>query len=127
MTVVFVDAEAILCGYLEDRVGVPVQTEVPNPRPASFVRVIRTGGPRLNQVADNPQLTIEGWAATETAAHDLLQLARSHVHGLAGTVQGDVAIYRVNEFAGPANFPDPETGQARYSFTVQIAMRGRTL
>lgn len=103
---------------------VPVGTKVPNPRPPSFVLVRRTGGVRRNVVVDEAQITVEAWAATEEAAHDLSQLARGLVHRLAGTYVDGVTVYRVAEFAGPALLPDPLSDQPRYSFTMLVGLRG---
>lgn len=106
---------------------VPVRTLVPNPRPARFVTVRRIGGARLNLVADNPTITIEAWGTDEADAHDLCQLARTFVYAMRGTVHDGVGIYRIGEFGGPANLPDPLSDQPRYSCTMTVACRGAEL
>lgn len=120
----FPDAERIVIDFLTPRVGVPVSLRVPNPRPASFVTVQRVGGPRLNLVADNATLAIEGWAASPTAAKTVLGVARAHVLAMGNQAVGDVPVYRVNEIGGPAYLPDPDSDQSRYTLTVEVAMRG---
>lgn len=127
--VVFPDAAAVVVGHLRAELAArddsaKVGTRVPNPRPARFVRIRRIGGPRLNLVADRPQLSIESWAATEEQAADLAQLCRGLIHAMRGTTVAGVAIYRVTEFAGPAELPDPTSDQPRYVQTFEIAMRG---
>lgn len=101
-----------------------VGTKVPNPRPDRLVTVRRTGGPRATRVSDLPQITVEVWAPTDIAAHDACQLARAAVTGLAdGTNRDGVIVYRVDEFAGPADLPDPLTPYPRWTFTVSMHVR----
>jgi len=120
----FPDAEAAWRTHLDTLLDVPVSVQVPNPRPSSFVRVIRTGGPRANVVVDNVQLTIECWADTTVAAAALASVVRAHVNAAQGGPVGGVWCGRVAEMGGPANLPDPSTDQYRYSWSVMAAMRG---
>ncbi len=124
--VVFPDATAAVTSRLGDVLAVPTDARVPKPRPDEFIVVRRVGGPRRDIVTDEATLTIEAWAQDEAAAHDLAQLARAHVHAMAGTTEGDVRVYRVGEFAGPASLPDPDSSQSRYTLTVTVAVRGVT-
>ena len=124
--VVFPDAAAAVTSRLGDELDIETDHKVPNPRPDEFIVVRRVGGPRRDLVTDEATLTIEAWAQTEEAAHDLAQLARAHVHAMAGTTEGDARVYRVGEFAGPASLPDPESDQPRYTLTVTVAVRGAT-
>lgn len=122
--VVFPDATDVVCRILNAVLPVPVRSKAPNPRPASFVTVQRTGGPRKNLVTDNAQITVESWGATEEAAHDLAQLARAHIGGACGSVVNGVAVYQVTEQAGPGVLPDDLSDQPRYTQTFNIALRG---
>lgn len=127
--VIFPDASLVLVGHLRAElaargVTAPIGTRVPNPRPATFVTVERTGGPRRDVVTDEPQLTVDCWAPTEKAAHDLAQLCRGLTHSMRGRSVAGVAVYRVTEFAGPQLLPDPDSEHPRYTQTLQIAMRG---
>lgn len=127
--VVFPDVEGLVCDWLPAELAarsrtVTVSTKVPNPRPAEFVRVIRTGGPQLNLVQDQPTLVVEAWAATESAAASLAELARALLKSTAGQQVGGVMVYRVDEIGGPQNLPDPDSAQARYVFTLSILLRG---
>lgn len=97
---------------------------VPDPRPDRLVVVRRTGGPRRDQLVDNAQISLECWDATDVAAHDLAQLVRAFVAAMPGRTYNGVAVYRVTEASGPALLPEPNTALPRYTFTVQIAMRG---
>lgn len=127
--VIFPDAAAIVIAYLDDALSdraetAPVVKDVPNPRPSKFVRVMRTGGPRMNIAADRPQITIEAWHDDAEEAQDLAQLARGLIHAMQGTTVGGVACYRIEEAGGPVDLPDPDSAQPRVTFTVTIGMRG---
>jgi hypothetical protein len=121
--VVFADAEAAWRTYLDALLDVPVSVKVPNPRPDSFVRVIRTGGPRKTISVDDVQLTIECWASDTVTAAELALETRSYVNAAQGGHVGGVWCGMVREMGGPANLPDPSTDQYRYSWTVMAAMR----
>lgn len=128
-TIVFPDVTAAMTTLLRSRLAalgssVPVGTRVPNPRPAAFVLVRRVGGATRNLVVDEATLVVEAWAANESASHDLAQLARAVVHSALGTTTTAGTIYRTDEFAGPASLPDPDSDQARHTFTVSVAARG---
>lgn len=128
--IVFPDAQAVVIGAV--RSGLPslafpdvsVGRKIPNPRPNRFVRVLRTGGPRRAIVIDSAQMTVEAWSNDPAEAHDLAQAARAIVNSMAGTVQAGVIVANVDEFSGPADLPDPESGQARYTWTVSVNTRG---
>lgn len=127
--VLFADAALLLVAHLRSEltsrgVGVAVGTRVPNPRPASLVRVERTGGPRLNLVTDGAQISVECWAPTEKAAHDLAQLCRAVVNDARGRAFSGVAVYRVTEFSGPQLEPDADSEHPRYRQTFQLSTRG---
>lgn len=130
--VLFPDAEEVVVGFLrgalDDRGDTAeVATRVPNPRPSRLVLVRRLGGPRLNLVADDPQIGVECWDGDTATAHDLAQVCRALIHTMTGRAVDGVPVYRVAELAGPANLPDPLSDQPRYVFTVQIAMRGTAM
>lgn len=123
--VVFADIEALLAGWLRDRLTVPVGNKVPNPRPDSFVTVQRHGGIRATVVTDAPQVGVECWAVTDAQAHDLAQTARAELlYRLPGQILDSHTVYRVDEFAGPQNLPDPISAQPRWVFELQVHVRG---
>lgn len=122
--IVFPDAAATIGYQLGVELGVDVVSRVPNPRTAEFLLVRRVGGVTGTLVTDNATLVVEAWSDSAAAAHDLLQLARAHLHALAGSVVGGHTVYRVAEIAGPADLPDPESNQARHTMTVQVSLRG---
>lgn len=127
--IVFPDAVALLIGYLDEQldgygITAPVHRQIPEERPAEFVRVLLTGGVRDTLVTDTPQVTFEAWAATAPRAHDIAQIARALVNALPGRTVAGVAVYRVDEFGGPVDLPDPASGQQRFTWTATVAVRG---
>lgn len=125
--VVFPDATALVISWLSVHLVEPVTSDVPNPRPEAFVTVDRTGGPRRNLIADNPQITVEAWGATKEEAHDLAQAARAYVHTLLGETVNGAFVSRVDELSGPANLPDPLSDQPRFSQSFSLVVRGEVL
>lgn len=133
--IVFPDVEALLATWLRARLAergrpVPVGNKVPNPRPKSFVTVRRHGGARSSIVTDVPQVGVECWAESDGDAHDLAQLVRALLHSLPGQTLDGYTVYRLpadqDEFAGPANLPDPVSEQPRYVFDMPIPIRGKS-
>lgn len=120
----FPDVELTVLEHLRPLLGVPVVTVIPETRPSSFVFLRRTGGPRVGLVTDAAMLTIECWADTDVNAGALARSVRAYIGGMPGRTPG---VNRVQEFSGPASLPDPTTGQARWTWTVSIDVRGRTL
>lgn len=99
-----------------------VRTRVPNPRPAEFYRLIRTGGIMPVPVIDRPQLTLEAWASSEARAARMQQVGRGILHGLRETDDG-LTVYGCSEIAGPADLPDPLSGQFRSTGTYLVSVR----
>lgn len=115
------DAEALFAAYLRARMGIPVGTTVPDPRPGEFIRLIRSGGISTALTIDRPILLVEAWADSKTRAGQLATQVRAHLHA-ADTLGGGVTVLRMDEAAGPADLPDPLTGQHRYTATYQPAI-----
>jgi hypothetical protein len=103
------DAEADLVTALSS-LSVPVSTKVPNPRPASFIRVTRAGGGRQNIIQERPLLIVECWAGGDVSAFELAQQAWSTLDDLYGLGA---------DLSSPVWFPDVESGSPRYQFTAQ--------
>ena len=118
----FVDAEALAVAFLKARVSAPVSTKIPKPRPATFVRVRRTGGAAVNRVLERVQLTFEAWAPDEVAAANLAGAVRGHI---LNHYTGMVLVRGVEEISGPYSDPDPTTGIPRYTFTVALSVRAK--
>lgn len=96
---------------------------VPTPRPAEFVTVRRTGGPRYGKVHDRPQLTVSAWSTSDEAAMDLAQMCAALFASAPGTVVAGVPVGRV-EGLSLYNDPDPLSGQPRATHTLIATMRG---
>ena len=127
----FPDATAVVVRFLARQFAatdapVPVGTRVPNPRPERFVLVRRVGGHRATLVTDAARLAVEAWDSSPANAADLAERCRSWLHAMAGTVQDDVPVYVVGDVGGPADLPDPLSDQPRYTFTVEVTVRGGT-
>lgn len=130
--VLFPDTVTLSVDYLAEQLvdagyDTPVVSAVPNPRPAEFVHLYRLGGPRNTPVSDRAQIAVDTWGDDDIAAHDLAQIARAHIVAMYGQVVAGVQVYRVDELSGPSSLPDPESGQARYSFQVAVMVRGTPL
>lgn len=125
-TVVHPDTVQTVIDYLDAALpaDVVVRKDVPNPRPARLVTVKRTGGPQATRVSDLPQLTIDCRDVEDGAAWDLAAQVRALVGAMAtGANRSGVIVYRVNEFGGPVDLPDPDDTRPRYRWTVQVHAR----
>lgn len=113
------NVEGALVALLRGPLAVPVATKVPNPRPASFVRVGRVGGDQLNLVQEQPLLLIECWAPTDLASWDLAAKAWRILSGREPLEAAGVE-FGERQLSTPVNYPDPVTTSPRYQFTVQV-------
>lgn len=116
------DAELMLRTWLTAKVTARVETIVPNPLPAEFVRVWRTGGPSSSRVVDNPQVTVQAWSSSKAGAAALIGQVRSLFHAAATRTELPL-VRRVVEMGGPYYDPDPTTGAERYSLSVSMRVR----
>lgn len=92
-----------------------ISTEVPNPRPAEFITIERTGG-EADRWQDRPQVAIQCWSKSRWEAEEL-----------AGKVKGwlnDVFRYHPQvtrlEVGSSYNFTDPESKQARFQVVANF-------
>ncbi len=128
--VVMPDAVAVVIAVLSDYLpslgySSPVVVQaVPDPRPAEFVRVLRTGGRSATVASEEALVTIEAWSTFAQDAHDLAQAAKAIVMAMAPAVHEGVPVYRVLVVSGPALLPDPQSQQQRYTFSVAVHLRG---
>lgn len=124
ITVLFGPITSAVIADLQTSLGVPCSLNVPNPRPSAWLRVLRTGGPRVDVVTEDAQLTIESWADSAATAEDNANRARQRLQQIRNTNVGGIPVYRVAEFSGPAYLPDPDSYQPRWTFTVALLVRG---
>lgn len=129
LPILFPDAASLVLNAVGDEMGVDKYDIPPTGRTGTetFLLVRRVGGPSRDVVVDDATLTIEAWAPTRDAAHDLLQEARAHLHALEGTQVDGEMVYRVDEFAGPAWLPDPDSSHPRWTLTASVSVRGSTI
>ena len=119
----FPDAEALVLAFLKPVVSpVAVHVKVPKTRPATFVRAWRSGGASINRVLDRPMITVQAWATDSVGASELAMACRDaflHDYTRMPLVRG------VEEVTGLYFDPDPDTGIDRYTFTIQLMVRGK--
>lgn len=115
--------EQALVAYLSS-VGAPVSTRVPNPRPASFVRVTRTGGFRSNTGQSQPRILIECWGGSDSAAWALVEKTWPLIASSdePDQIAPGVEVMSVDDLGEPVNFPDVSSGSPRYQFTAQLTV-----
>lgn len=122
--VTFPDAAAIVISRL--KIALPslvFHHEVPNPRPDTFIKIFRTGGPKANLVVDAAQITIESWAPDVDTAMTNAQVVRGRLNVLNEQIVSP-AICRVDEFSGPQELPDPLSESRRVTWTAAVLVRG---
>ena len=115
----FPNVEAQAMVYLTPRVGVPVQRVLPNDLPDEFVRVILTGTRRINLTLLERRLTVECWALTDAAAHDLAALTYAHLS--AWRTDSVWVPHGEDGWAGgPYADIDPDTKRPQYVMTANV-------
>lgn len=123
--ITFPNAAVVVIGRL--RTALPSLTfvhDVPTTRPLVFVRIFRTGGPRANLVVDGAQLTVESWAPDADTASTNAEAVRAQLNHLPEQSGLMPPIYRVDEFSGPAELPDPISSSRRFTWSVVVHVRG---
>lgn len=115
---------AWLPGALEDAFGIVADAglERAQDSSATFVRVSRSGGVRVNLAVDSPVMTFECWAPTLTEAHDLAYATRAVIQQLWGTRIGPAVVSWSSEVGGPVEFPHPSITLPRYQHTQQLTV-----
>lgn len=110
--------DALNAGYAAAGENPHVGTMRPNPLRDEFVVVRRAGGPRVTLITEDARVLLEGWALTEARASRLLNIGRAVLFAQNGDLFG------ADEYAGPANFPDPTIpDRARYTAGLSIQVR----
>jgi hypothetical protein len=101
-----------------------VHAKVPRVLPDTFVVLRRIGGPFDHPVIDQPTIALDAYGPTQAAAEALNYEARTLIWSLRGGTVNGIAVYRVEEFAGPAWLPDTDhDGHPRYVTTFSIRHR----
>jgi hypothetical protein len=113
-----VNSETLLIGLLnaDDAIqqdGIEAFPEIPEDRPPRFLTVERTGGQRT-PLMDYPTWAVQCWGSDREDASTLADLVADRIAtGLV--LDGRVASLDVTS---SYNFPDPDSGQARYQLVV---------
>lgn len=115
----FVDTEQMVRVFLRARTADTIEVTVPEDR-SQFTQVLRTGGTAVNRVLERAQFTIRGWGVHRTDAQKRAARAR---HALMNEYALMPLVRGVNEVQGITRNPDPESGQERYEFTVELMIR----
>lgn len=90
-------------------------TDIPRPRPDTFITVELTGGP-VERYRAVPVLAVQVWGPSRTEAS---RLAGAVSGWLRDELPLDPRIGRVT-VSSVYNFPDPDSRSARYQLTVEL-------
>lgn len=127
----FPDVEGLVIAYLKPHFdGWRIATRIPADVPALFLHVRRTGGPVLNRIVDQPQITFTAWGemGDTVAPSEAINLVRTLMLSASKSDGGIPSARVVAEISGPYVDDDPETGRPRYSYTNTMRVRAtRTL
>jgi hypothetical protein len=120
------EIEQLLADYLPAQLAangfdVPVSTKQ---RAAEGVTLYLTGGTdQLTLVSDEPQVTFDCRAPSESRAAAMCLMVRAVVLAMYGIRLGGHQVYTPRGVAYPANLPDPNYSGARYRWTARIHIR----
>lgn len=115
------DVKALLLAHLPPLVGAPTVSTRPDDGTKRFVRVIATGGPgRRERHLMTVQLTIDCYAPTAGLAAQLAAAVDEAMHALPTS---DIPVAAVPWSTTPMDYPDPDTGSARYTATYQVVVK----
>ena len=103
--------------WLEERQYV-VSSIVPEPTPASFVTIERTGG-YVADMIDHPAIAVQCWAATDDEALDMATELRNRLL----TEQPPLGVSSIRIESGPYRFYDETTRCPRYQLTLDVTCR----
>ena len=127
----FANAINLINAFVEAELGIVTVTKIPTSRPKRFIRTLRTGGYRRDAITDVARITFECWGESSTTAERDAQLVRDLFYRSSGRVLSNsisrYKIHRVEEIAGPADNPDPDSTSSRYTITLEVHLRGRML
>lgn len=119
-----VNVEAVLVSYLRTNpfiAAAGVATQLPNPRPAKFVRVQRIGGDEKNMIQERPFILVECWGSTQTEAWTLAAACWEALRGREPLEHNGFELLE-RRVSSPVNYPDPSTTSPRYQFQLQTTV-----
>ena len=111
------DAERVVVDYLNaSEVGATAYYDVPAKRPAAFVVVERTGGPRGEGETSRPMLDVQCWAASRRDAALLAQAVEDALADMPASVENVAHVSITSTFRDT----DLETGTPRYHVVCEL-------
>lgn len=108
--------ESRIIKYLKDA-GFEAYANVPAKRPESFVTVERTGGGFDNVIIDHPTIAIQAWGKKRLDASELAYAVRETLQEMVK--ESGICKVSINTIY---NYPDPESGAARYQLVVDFVV-----
>ena len=111
------DAERVVVDHLNgSEVGATAYYDVPSKRPAAFVVVERTGGPRGEGETSRPMLDAQCWAASRRDAALLAQAVEDSLVDMPATVENVAHVSITSIFRDT----DLESGTPRYHVVFEL-------
>lgn len=111
------DAERSLVDYLNGAgIGAAAYYDVPADRPASFVVVERTGGPRSDIVVERPMLDVQCWAGSRRDAALLADAVADALRAMPDAVADCFHVTITSTYRNT----DLESGTPRYHVVCEI-------
>lgn len=104
--------EAVIIEYM-NKCGLEAYADVPNPRPAEFITVERTGGPSDNVRIDRPTIAVQAWSNSRYNASELIMKADACMRSL-------VSDSRVAKCKRNSMYNYPDESQARYQAVYDL-------
>ena len=98
--------------------GVPVSTLIPNPRPASLIRLTPTRGSSDHTWLAHVMVPVEAWSPPPAPPRPQAAQARNLI--LAGAETDD--LIHDAEATWPVAYDDPETPSHRATFTTTLTI-----
>lgn len=105
------NVEAAIISHLREG-GFDAYADVPNPRPAQFVTVERTGGSSRYGI-DRPTVAVQSWAPTRYEASELAAAVDARMESL-------VDVPDVTRCARNSMYNYPDENQARYQAVYDL-------
>lgn len=121
LTLANVESVVIKLLDADTEITVDVSSRIPNPRPASFIRVTRTGGTEANMVQERAVLLVECWGGTQQQAWDLVAAAYRVLQGRDPLEFNGIELGS-RSCSSPVNYPDPSTTSPRYQFQLETTV-----
>lgn len=106
--------ESFIISKLNNALNVPVSGDVPNPTPAAFVTVEKTGSGMTDYV-NRATVAVQSWGKTTAAAMDLNESVKAAMFDLLA--DKDIGSVDLNS---DYHYPDTATKHARYQAVFDI-------